>query len=51
MVAVRDTHLKVIQYLVDKGANVNATDKNGWTVLGLAKYMAIVKILLKAGAK
>ena len=43
----------VSQLLVEKGADVNVKNKNGWTPLRYARYFdntVIEKILLEAGA-
>jgi ankyrin repeat protein len=42
-------HLKVIEYFVNKGANVNAADDNRLTPLGsaLARYQAEAAALLR----
>ncbi|MBF0280911.1 MAG: ankyrin repeat domain-containing protein [SAR324 cluster bacterium] len=47
-------HTETLRALINAGANVNLTDKNGKTPLSLAKalgYNAMVKLLLKAGAQ
>ena len=28
-----NSHLPIVEYLISKGANINAQDKNGWTPL------------------
>ncbi|XP_008398616.1 myotrophin [Poecilia reticulata] len=46
-------HLKVVEYLLEKGADVNATDKHGLTPLICACFEGhcdCVKILLEKGA-
>jgi ankyrin repeat protein len=47
-------HEKIVAYLIEKKANVNANGGGGWTPLHLAAekgQLAIVKLLVKAGAK
>jgi ankyrin repeat protein len=65
-IAVEDGEVDVVQLLIKKGANVNTRDTNGWTPLIAAVYradpdywseravrkdIAIVKLLLAAGAR
>jgi hypothetical protein len=51
--AVRDGDLKEVRKLLDKGADVNARDKYGWTPLHEAAsygHLDIVKLLVERGA-
>ena len=53
MVAAYKGHFKVVEFLVDNGADVNARDKRGRTPLTLALengYTDVVKYLKKHGA-
>jgi uncharacterized protein len=46
-------HYEVVRWLLEKGANVNHRDKNGWTALFLASligYIPLVMLLLERGA-
>ena len=36
MLAAHDGHLNVVKFLIDRGADVNAKDKRGYTALGIA---------------
>jgi len=52
--AVRVGNLPIVKYLIDKGANVNALDPDGETLLGIArfhKYEEMIDLLVKHGAK
>lgn len=56
MFAAQSNNLQAVQKLLDKKANVNATDKDSWTPLTYACMknnagLDIVKILINAGAK
>ena len=42
--------LSVIEYLIEKGANVNAKKEGGWTALHLAKTLEIAKTLVEHGS-
>lgn len=45
--------IEIAQYLLDKGANINAKTRNGWTALMYASdygYLDMVKFLVKNGA-
>jgi hypothetical protein len=47
-------HEKIVAYLIEKKADVNAADGPGWTPLHLAAergHLAIIKLLVKHGAK
>lgn len=48
--SAQEGHLKIIQYLIDKGADVNATNEDGTTPLHLVAYQEAVELLLKNGA-
>jgi hypothetical protein len=52
--AARNGHLESVQALLDRGADIMAVDKNGWTPLFPAacwgQHGAIVKLLLERGA-
>ena len=51
--AVKRGHIKIVQYLLDKGAAVNKLDEIGASVLEYASYyghIEIVRLLLKYGA-
>ena len=53
MMSVSGDHEEFIKLLIDKGANINAKDKNGKTALmKAAEYdkSSVIEILLKAGA-
>ena len=43
--------LPIVEYLIEKGADVNAKSSCGWTALLLAKTLPIAKILVEHGAK
>ncbi|MGH9854392.1 MAG: ankyrin repeat domain-containing protein [Blastocatellia bacterium] len=51
----RHSSPKIIQVLIDKGADVNASDNKGWTTLMLAEEVPnneeVIEMLKKAGAK
>lgn len=52
--AARKGREKIVAYLLEKGANVNADGGGGWTPLHVAAeagHLAIVKQLVKGGAK
>ncbi len=52
--AVYDNNEPLVKFLIERGANVNASAKNGKTPLSLASeaaYESIVKVLLANGAK
>ncbi len=54
MTAVRNGAPKLVRFLLDNGANVNARAKNGTTPLALAKQAEnteVIKLLQAAGAK
>ncbi len=42
--------IEKIKALIEKGANVNAYDENGWTALIRARTAETTKLLLEAGA-
>jgi hypothetical protein len=47
-------HEKIVAWLIEKKANVNADDGGGWTPLHLAAergHLGVVKLLVKHGAK
>jgi ankyrin repeat protein len=53
MLACAKGHTEVAKALIDKGADVNAANQNGWTALmGAASYghLDIVKLLVERGA-
>lgn len=56
MTAAQYSHIKVVKYLIERGANVNAVQKvTGWTALHYSvaaktSEIDIVKILIDAGA-
>ena len=44
---------KMVKYLIESGADINAKDKNGWTALMFAArngYDKIAQLLIKSGA-
>ena len=45
-----NTYLKIIKFLIENGADVNATNKNGETALFKARNLEVAKILIKQGA-
>ena len=50
--AAKNSHKQMIQFLIDKGADISAHDKHGWSVLQYAvRYakMDAVKLLLDLG--
>ena len=53
MVAALNGHANIVEVLLEKGANVNAVDNEGWTPLDRAEDYAksknAVEVLLKAG--
>jgi hypothetical protein len=52
--AAEKGHEKIVAYLLEKRANVNADDGGGWTPLHVAAkagHLGIVKRLVKSGAK
>jgi ankyrin repeat protein len=52
--AEKERHIALVQYLIDKGADVNVRDRNGETALTTASYWRlaqIVEMLKKAGAR
>jgi ankyrin repeat protein len=51
MWAVKDSNMKLIQYLVEHGANVNAQNNNSRAVLELAVTPEVKEYLKKKGAK
>jgi uncharacterized protein len=54
MKACHDGQQEIVQYLLDKGANVNAVDEEGNTALDtavLARRVEIVRLLISRGAK
>eukprot|EP00179_Madagascaria_erythrocladioides_P021131 CAMPEP_0198331910 /NCGR_PEP_ID=MMETSP1450-20131203/17915_1 /TAXON_ID=753684 ORGANISM="Madagascaria erythrocladiodes, Strain CCMP3234" /NCGR_SAMPLE_ID=MMETSP1450 /ASSEMBLY_ACC=CAM_ASM_001115 /LENGTH=113 /DNA_ID=CAMNT_0044036329 /DNA_START=46 /DNA_END=384 /DNA_ORIENTATION=+ len=48
--AATEGHTKVAKALLAAGADVHATDRDGFTALMLAKNSKVAKVLLKAGA-
>lgn len=48
--AVEKSDLEMIKYLIEKGADVNAYNKNGATALHIAADLEIVKLLVEKGA-
>ncbi|AQN68690.1 ankyrin repeat protein [Saudi moumouvirus] len=55
--AIEGNNKKIVKFLIEKGANINATDENGNTILMQAykysnseKYLDIVQLLLNKGA-
>lgn len=44
-------NLKVVQYLIENGADVNIKDNYGRAALDLAKTKEIKEVLKKSGAK
>ena len=54
MLAARDGHIEVVDYLLNNGATVKQTDKNGDTALSMAldnDHSEVAGRLRKAGAK
>ncbi len=52
--AVRGENLPVVKYLINKGANINAEDPGGNTLLGIARnrnYEEMIDLLVEHGAK
>jgi len=52
--AVRGDDVSLVKYFIDKGANVNAVDPDGESLLGIAryrKYEEMIDLLVKHGAK
>jgi ankyrin len=49
--ATRNGHLRTMALLIQRGANVNAVNGHGNTPLDLAKYLEVVELLTKHGAK
>ena len=48
-----DSNLKIVKYLVEKGADINVKSNNGWTPLYIASFtnhLKIVKYLFSKGA-
>ena len=45
MIAANDGHLDICRLLIDKGAQVNAKDINGWTPLHLASWEGRIEIV------
>jgi len=45
-----EEHLKVMEYLLERGANVHACNKWGWMALHLASDPASIRLLLSHGA-
>merc|ERR1719225_2367207 len=53
-VAVYDGNLEIVKVLVQKGANINAKDDDGFSPLHIAVYienLKILKILIQSGAQ
>ena len=54
MLAAKKGHTETVEALLDKGADINAKDKYGKTVLMRAEYAGqteIVRLLKQAGAR
>ena len=56
MIAAGNGNTDAVRLLIEKGANINATDKDGDTALSFAKKAkanrnATIKVLRDAGAK
>ena len=50
MYACQYGHLDCVRFLIDRGANVNVRNHNGYTPLHFASNVEIVKVLLQKGA-
>jgi hypothetical protein len=53
MLASLEGHLEVVRWLLEKGADVNAAEENGWTALMVASdngHLPVVKLLVEKGA-
>ncbi len=51
--AVKKNHFSVVKYLVEQGANINAREKDGWSILHRAvetNKLSIVQYLVENGA-
>ena len=52
-IAAENGELDVLLFLIDRGANINTTDENGWTALHMASeegHIKCMRLLIRFGA-